>query len=48
VLAGDYEFKRKAYALAKKYYETGLTKVIATKGEEDHIRKQLQLCNEKL
>ena len=48
VLAGDYEFKRKAYALAKKYYETGLTKVIATKGEEDHIRKQLQLCNEQL
>lgn len=48
VLAGDYEYKRKAYAIAKQYYETGLTKVIATKGEEDHIRKQLALCNSKL
>jgi isopenicillin-N N-acyltransferase like protein len=48
VLAGDYEYKRKAYAVAKQYYETGLTKVIATKGEEDHIRKQLALCNTKL
>lgn len=48
VLAGDYEYKRKAYAAAKQYYETGLTKVIATKGEEDHIRKQLALCNTKL
>lgn len=48
VLAGDYEYKRKAYAIAKQYYETGLTKVIATKGEEDHIRKQLALCNTKL
>ncbi|MGO4288665.1 C45 family autoproteolytic acyltransferase/hydolase [Chitinophaga sp. RAB17] len=48
VLAGDYEYKRKAYATAKQYYETGLTKVIATKGEEDHIRRQLALCNSKL
>ncbi|HEY9258386.1 C45 family peptidase [Chitinophaga sp.] len=48
VLAGDYEYKRKAYAVAKQYYETGLTKVIATKGEEDHIRKQLASCNSKL
>jgi isopenicillin-N N-acyltransferase-like protein len=45
VLAGDYEYKHKAYAAAKQYYETALTKVIATKGEEDHIRKQLALCN---
>nr|WP_249207321.1 C45 family peptidase [Chitinophaga hostae] len=48
VLAGDYEVKRKAYAVAKQYYETALTKVIATKGEEDHIRKQLALCKDKL
>ncbi|MEV4885626.1 Acyl-coenzyme A:6-aminopenicillanic acid acyl-transferase [Chitinophaga ginsengisegetis] len=48
VLAGDYEYKQKAYAKAKSYYETALTKVIATKGEEDHIRKQLALCNAKL
>ncbi len=42
VLAGDYEFKRGNLAKAKVYYETALTKVIATKGEEDHIRKQLE------
>ncbi|NLR82010.1 peptidase C45 [Chitinophaga eiseniae] len=48
VLAGDYAFKRREYVAAKQYYETGLTKVIATKGEENHIRKQLELCNAKL
>jgi hypothetical protein len=47
VLAGDYCFKKKDYPSAKKYYEAALTKVIATKGEEDHIRKQLELCNTK-
>ncbi|WP_217604086.1 C45 family peptidase [Chitinophaga sp. GbtcB8] len=44
VLAGDYAFKRKQYAAAKQYYQTALTKVIATKGEEMHIRKQLEKC----
>ncbi|MFY0253896.1 C45 family autoproteolytic acyltransferase/hydrolase [Chitinophaga sp. 30R24] len=48
VLAGDYEWKQKDYATAKQYYETALTKEIATKGEEIHIRKQLQRCNEAL
>lgn len=48
VLAGDYLFKQGQFAQAKKYYETALTKVIATKGEEDHIRKQLEKCNTKL
>ncbi|GEP93140.1 Acyl-coenzyme A:6-aminopenicillanic acid acyl-transferase [Chitinophaga terrae (ex Kim and Jung 2007)] len=43
-LAGDYCFRQKNYAAARKYYETALTKVIATKGEEEHIRKQLELC----
>jgi isopenicillin-N N-acyltransferase-like protein len=42
VLAGDYEFKRGDLAKAKIYYQKALTKVIATKGEEDHIRKQLE------
>jgi hypothetical protein len=45
VLAGDYAFKRKQYAAAKQYYQTALTKVIATKGEETHIRKQLEKCD---
>ncbi|CAL1520048.1 C45 family peptidase [Chitinophaga sp. MM2321] len=48
VLAGDATFKRHDFAEAKQYYETALTKVIATKGEEDHIRKQLALCNSKI
>ncbi|WP_143307887.1 C45 family autoproteolytic acyltransferase/hydolase [Chitinophaga vietnamensis] len=48
VLAGDYDFKRKDYAAAKQYYATALTKVIATKGEENHIRKRLQQCVEHL
>lgn len=48
VLTGDYAYKQKAFAVAKQYYETALTKVIATKGEEDHIRKQLALCNKQL
>ncbi|WP_245957486.1 C45 family autoproteolytic acyltransferase/hydolase [Chitinophaga flava] len=48
VLAGDYHFKRGNYTQARQYYETALTKVIATKGEETHIRKQLEKCNAKL
>lgn len=44
VLAGDYEYKHKRYQSAAGYYKTALTKVIATKGEEDHIRKQLEKC----
>ena len=44
VLAGDYEFKRKNYSAATAYYKTALKKVIATRGEEDHIRKQLEKC----
>jgi isopenicillin-N N-acyltransferase-like protein len=48
VVAGDYEFKRKNYARAKQYYETALTKVIATKQEEDKIRSQVVKCNKQL
>ncbi|HVI47609.1 MAG TPA: C45 family peptidase [Chitinophaga sp.] len=48
VLAGDYCFKRHNYAAAKGYYEMALTKVIATKGEEQHIRKQLETSLKKL
>ncbi len=45
VLAGDYEFKHGDKALAKTYYETALTKVIATKQEENKIRKQIVKCD---
>jgi isopenicillin-N N-acyltransferase-like protein len=43
-LAGDYELKHDNKAIAKDYYQTALTKVIATKGEEDKIRKQIVKC----
>lgn len=46
-IAGDYEYKRRNYAQAKEYYELALTKVIATKQEEDKIRKQITLCDKK-
>jgi isopenicillin-N N-acyltransferase-like protein len=45
LMAGDYEFKRKHYDIAKGYYETALTKVMANKNEELHARKQIAKCN---
>ena len=47
VLAGDYLYKKKQFAAAKRYYETALTKVIATRKEEDHIKKQIEKCKQK-
>ncbi|WP_298738216.1 C45 family peptidase [uncultured Chitinophaga sp.] len=46
VLAGDYAFKHQRYQEAKQYYMTALTKEIATKPEEAHIRKQLKKCDQ--
>ena len=48
VLAGDYLFKKKNYAAAKKQFEMALTKEIATTGEADHVKKQIAACNKKL
>lgn len=45
VLAGDYAFRHKQYQEAKRYYQVALTKEIATKQEEDHIREQLEKCD---
>jgi isopenicillin-N N-acyltransferase-like protein len=45
VLAGDYSFKHDLYKKALTYYTIGLTKTIATKREEDHIKKQIARCN---
>ena len=42
VLAGDYSYGKKEFQKALPYYETGLTKVIATKKEEDHIKNKLK------
>jgi isopenicillin-N N-acyltransferase-like protein len=48
VLAGDYSYKHDEYKKALGYYNTALTKLIATKKEEDHIRAQIKKCNNKL
>ena len=47
VLAGDYLYKQKDYAAALLNYQTALTKVIATKKEEDHIKEQIKKINKK-
>lgn len=47
VIAGDYLFKKKEYKKAIGYYEMALTKVIATKPEERHIRDQIKKCKER-
>ncbi|MBC7904256.1 MAG: peptidase C45 [Gemmatimonadaceae bacterium] len=48
VLAGDYMFRKRQYPAALAFYKTALTKVIATKKEEDHIKNQIQKCNEEI
>lgn len=47
VLAADYLYKQKNYSAALHNYQVALTKVIATKQEEEHIRKQIRKINEK-
>ena len=46
VIAGDYLFRKKELKAAKVYYEKALTKEIATKTEENYIRKQIVQCSE--
>jgi len=48
VLAGDYLYNQKDYAAALQNYNLALTKVIATKKEEDHIKDQIKKINKKL
>ena len=47
VLAGDYLYRKREFAVAQTYYEQALTRVIATKKEEDHIRTQIENCKQK-
>ena len=48
LLAGDYLFKQKKYAMALQHYQVALTKEIATKKEADHIKEQIKKINKKL
>lgn len=47
VVAGDYCFRKKQFAIAQSYYEKALTKEIATKLEENYIKEQLKKCRNK-
>ncbi|RYY19863.1 MAG: peptidase C45 [Cytophagaceae bacterium] len=47
-LAGDALFRAGKFAEAQRVYRQGLTKEIATKGEEAHLRNQAKKCGEKL
>ncbi|MDB5228960.1 MAG: peptidase [Bacteroidota bacterium] len=48
VIAGNYLMKKKRYSDAKIYFEKALTKVIATKNEEESIRKHIAKCDEEI
>ena len=47
LLVGDYLYKQKEYAAALQNYKLALTKEIATKKEEDHIKEQIKKINKK-
>jgi hypothetical protein len=44
VLAGNYFYKRNEFAKAEKEYKMALTKVVATKKEENQIKEQIKKC----
>ena len=48
ILAGDYLYKQKKYKEALHDYQIALTKVIATRKEEEHIKDQILKLNKKL
>jgi hypothetical protein len=47
VVAADYLYKKEKYAEAIRFYQTALTKEIATVKEANYIRKQIQNCRDK-
>ncbi len=47
-LAGDRAFDQKEYSRAAKFYETGLTKEIATEQERTYMEERLKECNAKM
>ncbi len=48
ILAGDYLYKKNQVRKALEVYKMGLTKEIATKKEEGHIREQVKICTNKI
>jgi len=48
VAAGDYSFNQKDYTKALHFYRDGLTKVIATKSEEEYIKQRIAKCDKKM
>ena len=48
ILAGDYLYKQNDFKKALHFYQLALTKVIATKKEEGHIKDQIRKINKKL
>jgi hypothetical protein len=45
ILAGDLDIRNKEWQKALQMYKAGLTKEIATRQEENYIRKQIELCH---
>jgi hypothetical protein len=48
VAAGDYSFKQQQFKKARGYYKRALTKVIATKPEEEAVKQKIIKCDKKL
>jgi isopenicillin-N N-acyltransferase-like protein len=48
VIAGDYSFNSHQFAKALHFYQTALTKVIATKEEEAAVKQKIIKCNKKM
>jgi hypothetical protein len=48
IIAGDYSFKRRQFNKALHFYQTALTKVIATKEEETSVKQKIIKCQKKL
>ena len=47
-LAGNLMFRKKFFKTAEQYYRTALSKEIATKAEENDIRRQIEKCEAQL
>jgi len=48
MLAADFCLENKEWNKAAMFYETGLSKEVATEQERDHMKKNLEVCKQKL